>query len=78
MKLVLSYKIMDKSYFFVNSSQSYETPTLSELSANPSGQGGFNDLLNVQKAKNFDFGFNFQSESTSFSVTGFIVVQKMI
>ena len=72
----LSYKIMDKSYFFVNSSQSYETPTLSELSANPSGQGGFNDLLNVQKAKNFDFGFNFQSESTSFSVTGFIVSTK--
>ena len=69
----LSYKILDKSYFFVNSSQSYETPTLSELSANPNGQGGFNDLLNVQKAKNFDFGLNFKSESTNFSIVGFVV-----
>lgn len=72
----LSYKILDKSYFFVNSSQSYETPTLSELSANPSRQGGFNDLLNVQKAKNFDFGLNFKSESTNFSIIGFIVSTK--
>ena len=46
------------------------------MSANPNGQGGFNDLLNVQKAKNFDFGFNFISESTSFSIIGFIVSTK--
>ena len=69
----LSYKIQEKSYLFINSSESYETPTLSELSANPSGKGGFNDLLSVQKAKNFDFGLKFKSESTSFSITGFIV-----
>ena len=69
----LSYRVLEKSYLFVNSSKSYETPTLSELSANPVGQGGFNDLLNVQKAKNFDFGLKFKSEFTSFSVIGFIV-----
>ena len=69
----LSYRVLEKSYLFVNSSKSYETPTLSELSANPFGQGGFNDLLNVQKAKNFDFGLKFKSEFTSFSVIGFIV-----
>ena len=69
----LSYKIQEKSYLFINSSESYETPTLSELSANPSGKGGFNDLLSVQKAKNFDFGLKFKSESTSFSIIGFIV-----
>ncbi len=69
----LSYKILDKSYLFINSSQSYETPTLSELSANPNGKGGFNDLLSVQKAKNFDFGLRFKSESTNFSIIGFIV-----
>ena len=49
----LSYQILDKSYLFFNLSESYETPTLSELSANPIGKGGFNDLLNVQKAKKF-------------------------
>ena len=69
----LSYRVLEKSYLFVNSSKSYETPTLSELSANPAGKGGFNDLLNVQKAKNFDFGLKFKSESTSFSIIGFIV-----
>ena len=69
----LSYNVLEKSYLFANLSKSYETPTLSELSANPVGQGGFNDLLNIQKAKNFDFGLKFKSESTSFSVIGFIV-----
>ena len=72
----LSYKLLDKSYIFINSSQSYETPTLSELSANPIGQGGFNDLLSVQKAKNFDFGLRFKSKSTNFSIIGFIVSTK--
>ena len=69
----LSYKILEKSYLFVNSSKSYETPTLSELSANPIGKGGFNDLLGVQKAKNFDFGLKFKSEFTNFSIVGFMV-----
>jgi len=69
----LSYKILEKSYLFVNSSKSYETPTLSELSANPIGKGGFNDLLGVQKAKNFDFGLKFKSEFTNFSIVGFVV-----
>ncbi len=69
----LSYKILEKSYLFVNSSKSYETPTLSELSANPVGKGGFNDLLGVQKAKNFDFGLKFKSEFTNFSIVGFVV-----
>ena len=68
-----SYKILEMSYLFFNSSKSYETPTLSELSANPIGKGGFNDLLSVQKAKNFDFGLKFKSESTNFSIVGFIV-----
>jgi len=69
----LSYKILEKSYLFVNSSKSYETPTLSELSANPIEKGGFNDLLGVQKAKNFDFGLKFKSEFTNFSIVGFMV-----
>lgn len=69
----LSFKILEKSYLFVNSSKSYETPTLSELSSNPIGKGGFNDLLSVQEAKNFDFGLKYKSASTNFSIVGFIV-----
>ena len=69
----LSFKILEKSYLFVNSSKSYETPTLSELSSNPTGKGGFNDLLSVQEAKNLDFGLKFKSAYTNFSIVGFIV-----
>ena len=69
----LSYKVLKKSYLYINLSESYETPTLSELSSNPSGQGGFNNLLSIQKAKNFDFGLRFKSKSTNFSVVGFVV-----
>lgn len=35
---------------------SFETPALSELSANPSDQQGFNDSLEAQKATNYEVG----------------------
>ena len=37
-------------------STSFETPTLSELSANPTGEGGFNAGLDPQRAVNFELG----------------------
>lgn len=37
-------------------STSFETPTLSELSANPSGEEGFNPELEPQQAVNFEVG----------------------
>ena len=37
-------------------STSFETPTLSELSANPSGAEGFNEELKPQRAVNLEFG----------------------
>ena len=36
---------------------SFETPTLSELSANPTGQAGFNKSLESSLAKNFELGW---------------------
>ena len=36
---------------------SFETPTLSELSANPTGQAGFNKSLESSLAKNIEFGW---------------------
>ena len=42
---------------FSNYSTSFETPTLNELSANPTGRGGFNSGLNPQKAKSIEIGW---------------------
>ncbi|MCB0549310.1 MAG: TonB-dependent receptor [Phaeodactylibacter sp.] len=41
---------------FVNFSTSFETPALSELSANPTGGGGFNEALSPQRAANYELG----------------------
>ncbi len=51
----ISYKIARSQYIYSNFSTSFETPSLSELSANPSGNNSFNPL-NAQKAKNYELG----------------------
>ncbi len=53
----LSFQIHPAFNVYGNFSSSFETPTLTELSNNPNGQGGFNDQLNPQKANNFEIGF---------------------
>ena len=42
--------------WFANISSSFETPTLSELSANPIGSSGFNESLEPAKAQNYELG----------------------
>jgi len=42
---------------FARFSTSFETPTLSELSANPNGTEGFNENLEPQRAVNYEIGF---------------------
>lgn len=54
--LGLSYQWADNQYFFGNFSTNFETPTLSELSANPDGLMGFNEELKPQQAVNFEVG----------------------
>lgn len=44
------------AHIYSNVSSSFETPALSELSANPNGSGGFNESLNPQKALNYEIG----------------------
>jgi iron complex outermembrane receptor protein len=46
----------------------YETPTLSELSANPTGEGGFNQNLNIQKANQVEFGLRYSDSKITGSV----------
>tara|TARA_B100001057_G_scaffold100752_1_gene97772 strand:+ start:2117 stop:4003 length:1887 start_codon:yes stop_codon:yes gene_type:complete len=52
-----TYKFKNEQYIFLNFSTSFETPTLSELSANPSGLEGFNLELNPSKAHSYEFGW---------------------
>ena len=52
----ISYNILADQYIFSNYATSFETPSLSELSANPSGREGFNKSLNPQEAINYELG----------------------
>jgi len=51
-----SYAWLPKQYIFTNLSTSFETPTLSELSANPEGLAGFNSDLDPQRARSLELG----------------------
>ena len=53
----LSYEIDLKQRLFVNFSSSFETPTLSELSSDPSGEEGLNLELNPSRALNYELGW---------------------
>ena len=69
----LSYSIADKHRLFVNFSTSFETPTLSELSANPSGGEGLNLDLDPSKAINYEFGWKTQNSLGYFDATAFFI-----
>lgn len=53
----LSKEIKRNQFLFINFSSSFETPTLSELSANPSGNEGFNLKLEPSRAFNYELGW---------------------
>lgn len=67
--LGLNYKINEKSYLFSSLGTSFETPALSELSANPNG-GGFNSLI-PQKAHNKEIGYRFYAQKNEFEIVLF-------
>jgi len=51
-----SLEASSKVNFYTNIGTSFETPTMSELSNNPTGTGGFNPDLNPQQATNYEIG----------------------
>jgi iron complex outermembrane receptor protein len=69
----LSYAIAKNQRVFVNFSTSFETPTLSELSANPSGEEGLNLDLNPSKAINYELGWKCQTALAYFEATSFYI-----
>ena len=68
-----TYTALANHIFFGSLATSFETPTLNELSANPTGEEGFNPNLSSSQARNFEFGWRFSStfgqlETTLFSI----------
>ena len=58
---------------FVSYSSSFETPTLNELSANPSGNAGFNPNLSPSKAHNYEWGWRYNSPENTIEATLFAI-----
>ena len=67
---------LDKSgELYANYGSSYETPSLSELSANPDGSG-FNNQLSPMISSGFDIGFRKSSQGLSYSLSAFHIDTK--
>lgn len=75
-QLGLSYRLSARWSSFGNFSRSYETPTLSELSANPTGGGGFNTGIDIQVADNFELGLHFTTKKTKASLVYYYIFTK--
>ncbi|MEN8817189.1 MAG: TonB-dependent receptor [Nonlabens sp.] len=56
----VSYAFAKANNLYINLATSFETPALSELSANPNGDRGFNENLEAQKATNYELGIKGQ------------------
>ena len=72
----LSYRLRNNQALYTNFSTSFETPVLSELSSNPTNEGGFNESLNAQKAKNYEIGYKFKNSKTSLELALFYISTK--
>ncbi len=69
----LNYQFNQQLSSYINVRQSFETPSLSELSANPSGQAGFNDMLDPQDAFNYEIGLSVRTKSVSGNIAFFYI-----
>ena len=69
------YNLNKNDEVYINYGKSYETPSLSELSANPNGVG-FNGDLNPMNSSGFDLGFRNKSQKLSYSITVFYIKTK--
>lgn len=73
----VNYAILKHLNGYLNYRTGFETPTLSELSANPGGAAGFNTALQPQLANNYELGFKgIINNKFDFDLTGFFVNTK--
>lgn len=60
----VSYAFAKAQHVYANIATSFETPSLSELSADPEGGQGFNDRLKPQRAINYEVGLKGKLSNT--------------
>lgn len=58
-------------YGYVRWGTGFETPSLNELSANPSGETGFNEVLKPQQSEEVEIGFHFDKKNVHLGLTLF-------
>ena len=71
--LGLNYAWQKFQHLFIRFGHSFETPSLTELSNNPDGSGGFNLDLLPQKANHFEFGAKGRSGSWRYEMALFYI-----
>ena len=71
--LGVSYELNPFQHVYVNFSTSFETPTLSELSANPSGAEGFNFELSPSEAISYELGWKGQWQKFKLETNLFLI-----
>jgi len=65
--------ILKNISIYSNISSNFETPTLNELSNNPNGEVGFNEKLNPQLSKQFEFGLKGFNNLLTYNLALFII-----
>jgi len=65
----ISYEYKKSHSIFSNIATAFETPTLSELSANPTGEQGFNQSLEPQKSITFEIGLKGEFTKLDYQIT---------
>ncbi|MEM8847562.1 MAG: TonB-dependent receptor, partial [Bacteroidota bacterium] len=69
----LRYKLNRNQSLFANFATSFETPVLSELSANPNDNGGFNQSLSEQTSITFEGGYTYSKSKFNLEATVFYI-----
>lgn len=72
----VNYRLNEKLHMFANYSTSFQTPTTSELSNLPTGQGGFNTTLKPEQIRNFELGMrgNLLVQNIFYSASVYILI----
>jgi len=61
----INFSVSEHFSVFANYRESFETPSLSELSSNPSGTIGFNENVKAQEATNYEIGLRHRFSNQS-------------
>ena len=62
----INYSLTDNIHLFANYSTAFQTPTTTELSNSPTGQGGFNQALQPELISNYEIGARGNLSGTAF------------